>query len=63
MYESFYFIFSDGPKKWYTSKWHEMESGIPRKYYTITQKGTDQIKLMNDYFGEIQASIKRISDH
>lgn len=46
-----------------TSKWQEMDSGIPRKYYTITQKGIAQIKLMDSYFDDIQASIKRISGH
>lgn len=46
-----------------TSKWQEMDSGIPRKYYTVTQKGIEQIKLMEKYFTDIQASIKKISDH
>jgi PadR family transcriptional regulator PadR len=43
-----------------TSKWQEMESGIPRKYYTITEKGIAQIKLMDTYFTEIESSIRRI---
>jgi len=43
-----------------TSRWQELESGIPRKYYTITEKGTEQIVLMNEYFDLIDASLKRI---
>jgi len=43
-----------------TSKWQEMESGIPRKYYTITQKGMKQIIMMNKYFDQIQSSLINI---
>ncbi len=43
-----------------TSRWQELESGIPRKYYTITNKGAEQIKLMNDYFDLIDSSLIRI---
>lgn len=45
-----------------TSRWHELESGIPRKYYTITNKGAEQIKLMNDYFDLIDNSLLRIKN-
>ncbi len=43
-----------------SSKWHELESGIPRKYYTITEKGKEQIVLMNEYFDLIYTSILHI---
>lgn len=43
-----------------TSKWQEMDSGIPRKYYTISKKGVDQIVIMNEYFIGIQSSLARI---
>jgi len=42
------------------SRWHELESGIPRKYYTITERGKDQIVLMNEYFDLIYTSIRKI---
>lgn len=45
-----------------TSRWQELESGIPRKYYTITERGTNQIKLMNEYFDLIGSSLKRIKE-
>ncbi|WP_319226406.1 PadR family transcriptional regulator [Draconibacterium orientale] len=45
-----------------TSRWHELESGIPRKYYTITNKGTEQIKLMNAYFEMIDNSLLSIKN-
>ncbi len=43
-----------------TSRWQELESGIPRKYYTITEKGKEQIVMMNDYFELIDSSLLRI---
>lgn len=43
-----------------TSRWQELESGIPRKYYTITEKGQEQIVLMNAYFELIDSSLLRI---
>ncbi len=43
-----------------TSRWQELESGIPRKYYTITENGKNQIILMNKYFDLIYSSILRI---
>lgn len=46
-----------------TSKWQELESGIPRKYYTITEKGLEQMALMDDYFSLIINSLKRIKEY
>ncbi len=45
-----------------TSRWQEMESGIPRKYYTLTPTGKAQIELMNAYFTEIGFSLKKIKE-
>lgn len=45
-----------------TSRWQELESGIPRKYYTITSKGAEQIQLMNSYFELIDSSLLRIKN-
>ncbi len=43
-----------------TSRWQELDSGIPRKYYTITDKGKQQIVLMNEYIDLIFKSIHGI---
>ncbi|QIA10008.1 PadR family transcriptional regulator [Draconibacterium halophilum] len=43
-----------------SSRWHELESGIPRKYYTITNKGAEQIQQMNAYFDLIDSSLLQI---
>lgn len=45
-----------------TSRWQELESGIPRKYYTITDLGRVQIKVMTRYFAEISASLRKLLD-
>lgn len=45
-----------------SSRWQELESGIPRKYYTITDKGSEQIELMNQYFTLIDASLIKIKN-
>lgn len=44
-----------------TSKWVEQESGIPRKYYCLTQNGKDTINEMRSYWNDLEKSIKRIS--
>ena len=43
-----------------TSKWVEQESGIPRKYYTLTETGVNTLKEMQLYWDGLEASIKRI---
>ena len=44
-----------------TSKWVEQESGIPRKYYTLTQDGISTLKQMRDYWNELEISINKIT--
>lgn len=44
-----------------TSKWVEQESGIPRKYYVLTQEGIKTIEQMKKYWETLEQSIKRIS--
>lgn len=44
-----------------TSKWVEQESGIPRKYYVLTQEGINTIDQMKKYWETLEQSIKRIS--
>ncbi len=43
------------------SKWVEQESGIPRKYYTLTKEGKSTLKGMQEYWQHLEKSIKRIS--
>jgi len=43
-----------------SSKWVEQESGIPRKYYMLTQEGMDTLKLMHHYWDEIEKSITKV---
>ncbi|PTS92050.1 PadR family transcriptional regulator [Pedobacter sp. HMWF019] len=44
-----------------TSKWVEQDSGIPRKYYNITNEGVATLKSMNTYWNELNNSILKIS--
>jgi PadR family transcriptional regulator PadR len=44
-----------------TAKWVEQESGIPRKYYTLTKTGEETLKHMQEYWNELASSIKKIS--
>ncbi len=44
-----------------TSKWVEQESGIPRKYYTLTETGVNILKQMQEYWDRLEASIKKIN--
>lgn len=43
------------------SKWVEQESGIPRKYYNITDEGAATLKFMNTYWQDLQTTILKIS--
>lgn len=45
-----------------TSQWTEMETGIPRKYYKITEEGLQQLKWMNAYFEELMQAIRLIDN-
>ncbi len=44
------------------SKWVEQESGIPRKYYTLTKEGEVTLKQMRNYWNELQESITKITN-
>lgn len=45
------------------SKWVEQESGIPRKYYKLTDKGEATLKQMLNYWNQLHESvIKMIGD-
>ncbi len=44
-----------------TSKWVEQESGIPRKYYVLTETGAITLDKMKDFWNNLEASIKTIS--
>jgi len=42
------------------SKWVEQESGIPRKYYKITEEGEKTLKEMQAYWIDINSSIQKL---
>lgn len=42
------------------SKWVEQESGIPRKYYTITKRGVETLKEMQAYWIDMNSSIQKL---
>jgi PadR family transcriptional regulator PadR len=44
-----------------TSKWVEQESGIPRKYYCLTETGNQTLKEMQKYWKSLENSILKIS--
>lgn len=44
-----------------SSKWVEQKSGIPRKYYVLTNTGKEILKQMQKYWAELSSSIKKIS--
>lgn len=44
-----------------TSKWVEQESGIPRKYFSLTETGRDTLEKMQNYWEDLASSIKKIS--
>ena len=46
-----------------TSKWIEQESGIPRKYYMLTEEGKTTLKKMQKYWADLEKSIKKITTH
>jgi len=43
-----------------TSKWVEQDSGIPRKYYTITPAGSEVLTEMISYWDSLNSSIQKI---
>jgi PadR family transcriptional regulator PadR len=42
------------------SKWVEQETGIPRKYYCLTEMGIKTLIPMNDYWKNLENSIQKI---
>ncbi len=45
-----------------SSRWVEMETGIPRKYYKITRLGRDILNKMKVSWDELNASLKSLID-
>ena len=43
-----------------SSRWVEQESGIPRKYYQLTEVGRTTLEEMNQYWNDLSQSIKKI---
>jgi PadR family transcriptional regulator PadR len=43
-----------------SSKWVEQETGIPRKYYSLTDVGITTLIQMNEYWGNLAKSINKI---
>jgi PadR family transcriptional regulator, regulatory protein PadR len=44
-----------------SSKWVEQESGIPRKYYIVTDDGKETLKEMQKYWDNLSTSIMKIA--
>jgi PadR family transcriptional regulator PadR len=44
------------------SRWVEMETGIPRKYYQITEKGLQTLKDMKKSWYQFTASLSRLGE-
>lgn len=42
------------------SKWVEQTSGIPRKYYHLTETGLETLEVMKLYWSKLEMSIKKI---
>ncbi|MCM5530344.1 MAG: PadR family transcriptional regulator [Chitinophagaceae bacterium] len=42
------------------SRWVEMEEGIPRKYYQLTDLGKQQLEEMYGYLGELMRAISEL---
>ncbi len=45
-----------------TSQWIEQPTGLPRKYYYITNDGESTLKKMNEHWLDITTSINSISE-
>jgi len=43
-----------------SSKWVEQPSGIPRKYYLLTDIGNNTLNEMRKYWGDLENVIKKI---
>lgn len=44
-----------------TSKWVEQASGIPRKYYVLTNVGEKTLSEMQEYWSDLEIAINKIS--
>lgn len=44
------------------SKWVEQETGIPRKYYCLTETGKITLVQMNAYWNDLEKAIKNITE-
>jgi PadR family transcriptional regulator PadR len=44
-----------------TSKWVEQESGIPRKYYVLTDMGEKTLGQMQEYWSALEIAINKVS--
>lgn len=42
------------------SEWIEMEVGIPRKYYQLTDEGIAQLEVMQEYIESLNLSINQL---
>ena len=42
------------------SEWVEMETGIPRKYYELTNEGTNLLQKMKDSWFDLNFAIKKL---
>ncbi len=42
-------------------EWKESESGPPRKYYRLTDKGREQLKELQEYWEHINNTIKTLA--
>jgi len=45
-----------------TYRWEESPQGPPRKYYSITDKGREQLAQMDEAWNEIIATIEKIKN-
>ena len=45
-----------------SAKWVEMETGVPRKYYRITEKGRKAVKDMRITWEQIVLSIQKLME-
>ncbi len=43
-----------------SSKWVEFETGVPRKYYNITEVGIEVLRKMNDSWLGLNSSIQKL---
>ncbi len=44
-----------------SSKWVEQSSGIPRKYYLLTDMGNLTLNQMQNYWADLETAIKKIT--